>query len=96
MKKEVRPIKSLLIILRDNVEENLKTGLCKLSDDLRRSKIITFKEFDRLYLFINEKEPIKGRFKRTNFTWYWSPGEKEIRIQWLNYQIKKTPYPKTK
>jgi hypothetical protein len=89
--KNVRPMKTLLIILRDNVEEKLVTGLCRLSDTLWNDKIIDLHEMQRLRSFIKRHEPKKGRYKRTDLTYYWYPGQKNIRINWLNYQIRKTP-----
>lgn len=98
---ESRPIKELLIILRDSLNDNSLSlgGLCILSNHLYHSKKINDKEhkFLKEYLLNNiplTKNVIKIRMSNWNFTkpvycYWWTEGHKEPRLKWLDKQIKK-------
>jgi len=78
-----RPIKELLIILRDSIpEEKDFEGLCVQTTLLRQRDIITLKEMRILdnYLFVN-LPGFPGSFR-------WEKGLKPPRIEWLNEKIR--------
>jgi hypothetical protein len=78
----MRTTKELLEIMLKNMSM-FKNGLCGLVWALYRENIISAHEYYTLKDVIS-----KGRPKRTfDDEWYWKPGNKKPRVNWINKQI---------
>ena len=87
----MRTIKELLIILRDSIEL-LETGLCLICLKLMLSDSITEAEYNYIHDYIYDNRPSKKSKLYGNSDanpYYWDQGDKEPRLRWLNYHIKK-------
>lgn len=86
-----RPIKELLIIMRDNIELFDKydcDGFCGLSNILETNETITHDERDNLRMFIKLNMPVR-LICGGHSAWVWPPHELQPRLEWLNEQINK-------
>lgn len=84
-----RPIKELLIIMRDNIELFEKyecNGLCDLSTRLETNETITRDERDNLRMFIKLNMPVRLPYGHQS-AWGWQPYLLQPRLEWLNEQI---------
>lgn len=97
---ESRPIKELLIILKDSLNNEFNSnGLCVLITFLYCRRIINEQEREKLREYLRKNIPftknvIKRRFLSWTFTkeiycYWWTEGHKEPRLKWLDKQIKK-------
>ena len=81
-----RPIKELLIILRDNSQitnNQIKSGLCWENCYLEANKVISFSEYKELRNFIATNRPKNHDYGN----WGWEKGLWEPRLEWLNFHI---------
>lgn len=88
----MRDIKTLLKILLQQVckkNQDEFTGMCGEVGLLHRKDIITYKEAESLIEYIEDLEPENVYF---HTGYYWCPGLKEPRIEWINKRIKIEEY----
>ena len=80
-------MKNLLIKLREHIEtENGFFGMCGSIQEMREyAKSIGYGEADILKEYIDDNRG-KNRYKPSPLYW-WKPGNKQPRINWLNRQI---------
>ena len=81
-----RPIKELLITLRDNSQitnNQIKSGLCLENSYLEEHKFISFIEYKELRSFIAINRPKNNDYGN----WGWEKGLWEPRLEWLNFHI---------
>ena len=82
----MRTTKELLVIMLENINNGrFQYGLCGLVDRLFNYNIIGGEEYNRLMTIIQENRP-KSTY---DGEWYWKPGIKKPRVNWLNTQIEK-------
>lgn len=86
--------KELLIILRDYIQNHIfESGLCYNNQTMVRNDLINADEYKKLQRFIDQHRPKKGeKFyleSQVNSAFYWPQGDRDIRIAWLDYHIKK-------
>ena len=85
----------LLILVRNEIKDvrGIESGLCKECSRLVYSYKITEKELDKLYDYIQNNRPKRGKlrdYRRTlNSAWYWAIGDVAPRLAWLDHHIKK-------
>lgn len=78
----MRTDKELLKIVINNIDKYFKDGLCRTFCNIAAFKIISWKEAGRLeYLIVKE-------FGKS-YCYIWPKGNKRLRIEWLEQQIKK-------
>ena len=81
-----RPIKELLIILRDNsqiINNQIESGLCWENSCLEANKVISFSEYEELRNFIATNRPKNHDYGN----WGWEKKLWEPRLEWLNFHI---------
>lgn len=81
-----RPIKELLIILRDNsqvINNQIKSGLCWENSYLEDNKVISFLEYKEIRTFIAINRPKNKKYG----SWGWEKKLWEPRLEWLNFHI---------
>ena len=83
METEPRDFITLLGLLKDNIHL-LISGLCQLSGSLYEKNKITKGEFNELLSYIDAQSPA---YHKTGH-YYFPKGDIEIRLEWLNKQIK--------
>jgi hypothetical protein len=78
----MRDIKELLLLLRDEVEQNLKFGMCGVVSGMYHNDIISRDEKNYMFEFVNENKPeYAGSI-------FWFPkGEKPPRLDWIDEQL---------
>ena len=89
-----RSIKTLLTILRDQIQnkESIGLGICHEISLIRIADLITEAERDKLEIFMNKNRPKRGihyNAKQKQFPYWWPKGQKDSRIAWLNSKIEK-------
>lgn len=89
-------IKTLLILLRNNIElEAAFRCLCYSIFRMRCNCLITADEYYLLLDYIHDNRPLIFQKHFSYLTWitnswyYWLPGNKKPRLRWLDDQIKK-------
>ena len=89
----MRPIKQLLIILRDYIieEKPIQFGICSAISDMKNDNIISLHEYAVLISFINYNRPSPWNKyynkKLKKFAYFWPGGDFVIRTKWLNHAI---------
>ena len=81
-----RPIKELLIILRDNpqiINNQIESGLCQENSCLEANEVISFSEYEELHNFIATNRPKNHDYGN----WGWEKKLWEPRLEWLNFHI---------
>lgn len=90
----MRTIHELLVIMRDNGETIITSGLCHLCDQLWMKGYIDVLESNILDEYIKHHKPTKrSKFYNeiSSRTWYYWPIRNwSFRLAWLNYHIKIT------
>ena len=85
---KTRPIKDLLILVRDylpgNIAEECGGSICWTSIDMRDRGIIKYHECDLICHYVMENEP-----ENTDGLFFWPYGELEPRIKFLDELIAK-------
>jgi hypothetical protein len=84
--KQDRPIKELLELMLEH-KKLFENGLCLWCDCLFFSDKISFSEMSELKKYIEKNKPWTSFFRFSAY--YWSYGQIEPRINWINYHIKK-------
>ena len=78
----MRTAKELLILMLDNMIF-FRSGLCALAENLYLNDIINGEEYRSLRDLIKSNKP-----ERTyDEEWYWKPGIKKPRVNWIKKQI---------
>lgn len=106
-----RPLKELLIILRDSLKEGDKifyfnSGICGEIADLLTKGVISTEEHDDVscHIYINKpNSELHSEFVNElfiNYEWWWkkmkhNPKAREIRIEFLNKLIKEIDFQNT-
>ena len=102
---ENRPIKELLIILRNNLKRYFRDsnngGMCSVAFDLSSNSIISIDEYKLLFEYLDDHKPRNAyRRKKLDSSLYdskgfnlrrhwWTPCVLKPRINWLNKEINK-------
>lgn len=85
-----RPIKELLIIMRDNIELFEKHhcyGLCDLVFQIYRRGEITTSKAEAMKDYIKETMPLRFNCLGNKSVFGWPMRELQPRLEWLNEQI---------
>jgi hypothetical protein len=95
MWKDLNLIK-LLTILRDNLinpsyDLTIDCGLCILNSCLYHDGILSSGQYHMIKDFIKNNRPKRGEpfYVFLNSAWYWPISDIQVRIDWLNYHIKR-------
>jgi len=87
-----RPIKELLEITLEN-QQCFVGGLCGWLENLYRSNLIEFEEWDELQNYADNNKPSiyssVDRFRHRNSDYWWKSGDITPRIKWIKKHIKK-------
>ena len=89
-----RPIKELLIILRDNIKQiKPNEGICYVIYSMMCDGVITRREQLILNRYLRDHKPANA-FRREKMltlsvdsNYWWTPGSVAPRLRWLNKQI---------
>lgn len=88
----MRTEKQLLELMLANIHL-FSIGLCYHNDRLHCRGLITTDEHYLIYQYIKTNRPSKfsswNAFWNCNNLFYWTPGDVEHRVKWLNKHIKK-------
>jgi len=87
-----RSIKELLELTLEN-EQYFVGGLCGWFENLYRSHLIVFEEWNKLQNYADNNKPSiyssVDRFIHRNTTYWWKRGDIKPRIKWIKKHIKK-------
>lgn len=88
----MRTEKQLLELMLSNIHL-FYGGLCYFNDRLRCRDLITDDEHNVIHKYIRYNRPSKfsswNAFWNCNNLFYWTPGDVEHRVKWLNKHINK-------
>ena len=91
MEKKERSIKELLQVMLDN-QQFFDAGLCLWALHLQTRIIITWEETQKVLSYIKANRPSKwssrAAFKYRNSEYFWTIGDIEPRLKWLEKHIK--------
>jgi hypothetical protein len=83
---KTRDIKELLILLRNYIKTEYDfMGMCGSTSEMRSNGIINYAEEQLIGGWNNDNKPDDAN----PFGFWWTPGETQPRLDWLNEQIAK-------